>query len=58
MTWKEQYVKMIGCVDPNDLEIEAAQTIKNANLPSYLYKYRPASNFAIDNFRTDTVWLN
>jgi hypothetical protein len=58
MDWKDQYSKMLGCVDPSDLRIEEAQQLKMVNLPGMLYKFRPPTNYAIDNLEQDTVWLN
>lgn len=58
MSWKEEYLKMVGCVNPRELEIEKAQLLKIQNMPRFLYKYRPASDFAIENLRTNTVYLN
>lgn len=58
MGWKEEYIKMLGCYDPNELQIESSQLLKEINMPRFLYKYRPASDYAINNLATDTVWLN
>ena len=58
MNWKEDYIKKIGCVDEDDLQIEAAQALKIRNLPEALYKYRPATDYAINNLENDTVYLN
>ena len=56
--WKKEYIEKIGCSDVEKLQIEAAQAIKMANLPKFLYKYRPANDFSLDNLKNDTVWLN
>lgn len=56
--WKKEYIEKIGCSDVEKLQIEAAQAIKMANLPKFLYKYRPVNEFSLDNLKNDTVWLN
>jgi hypothetical protein len=58
MDWKKDYIKKIGSTNVDELQIEVAQSIKISNLPEFLYKYRPTTDFAISNFETDTVWLN
>jgi len=58
MSWQNEYVRLLGCVDPKELDIEEAMRLKNINIPAKLYKYRPASDYALENLRTDTVWLN
>ncbi|GAA0890634.1 hypothetical protein GCM10009122_03120 [Fulvivirga kasyanovii] len=56
MDWKEDYIKKIGCVNVDDLQIEAAQSIRIRNLPENLYKYRPATDYVINNLENDTVY--
>lgn len=58
MNWKDIYINKIGSANLNELRIEEAQSLKIAYLPAYLYKYRQANEFAIDNLENDTVWLN
>ncbi|MDR6942952.1 hypothetical protein [Mucilaginibacter pocheonensis] len=58
MDWLTDYTRFLNCVDPKDLRIEAAMQLKNANLPSKLYKYKYPTDYTIENLRTDTVWLN
>jgi hypothetical protein len=58
MSWKDEYIKMIGCLDPEELQIDGAQHLKEKNMPRFLYKYRPASDYAIKNLDTDTVWVD
>lgn len=58
MSWINEYVQMIGCVNPADLQIEKAQQLKIRNLPENLYRYRHATDYAISNFESDTVWLS
>lgn len=38
-------------------KIEAAHELKNANLPSKIYKFRGVNDYAIDNFKNDAVWV-
>ncbi|TRW27117.1 DUF2971 domain-containing protein [Flavobacterium zepuense] len=58
MNWKTDYVKFLDCVNPLDLRVDEAMQLKNENLPSKLYKYRPATDYALQNLESDTVWLN
>ena len=58
MNWKTEYIEKIDCVNSDDLQIEAAQRLKIKNLPMFLYKYRAASEEAIGNLESDTVWLS
>lgn len=58
MEWKADYIKMLGCVDTAELQIEKAQQLKISHLPDFLYKYYSATEFALSNLETDTVWLN
>jgi hypothetical protein len=44
--------------DEHILNIDKAQILKNQNIPSKLYKYRPINKFSINNLQKDTVWLN
>lgn len=38
-------------------KIDAAHELKSANLPSKIYKFRGINDYAIDNFKNDTVWI-
>ncbi|MCC8409324.1 DUF2971 domain-containing protein [Mucilaginibacter sp. UR6-1] len=58
MDWIKNYIKFLDCVNPQDLRVEEAMQLKNKNLPTKLYKYRSATDYAIKNLATDTVWLN
>lgn len=58
MNWKEEYIDLLGCADTNKLDIENAQKILFKNIPRFLYKYRPDSDFALENLKTNTIWLN
>lgn len=58
MKWREEFIEKIGCSNPSEIKIEEAQLLKFKNMPKFLYKYRPASDYAIKNLITDTVWLN
>lgn len=58
MNWKKEYIAKLGCVNVEELQIEAALAIKLENMPKQLYKYRSTSDNAINNLENDTVWLN
>ena len=58
MSWKDEFIEKIGCVNISDLRIEEAQALKIKNMPKFLYKYRSDTDNAINNLETDTVWLN
>lgn len=58
MNWKDDYIQFLGCVNPKDLKIESAMALKDANMPDRIYKYRPATEYAIANLENDTVWLS
>lgn len=56
--WKKEFREYLETCDENILNIEKAQNLKNKNIPSKLYKYRPVNGFSINNLENDTVWLN
>ncbi len=58
MSWINQYIEYLGYVNPDQLRIEEAQTIKMNNMPRFLYKFKGPNKCALDNLKMDTVWLN
>lgn len=58
MNWKNEFRQLLESCDENILNIEKAQILKNQNIPSKLYKYRPVNEFSLNNLEEDTVWLN
>jgi hypothetical protein len=55
--WKDEFVKLLGCVDPKSLEIDRAFLLKHGHLPKKIYKYRKCSEFALKNLEFDSIWL-
>lgn len=58
MNWKYEFRQLMESCDENILNIEKAQILKNQNIPSKLYKYRPVNEYSLNNLEEDTVWLN
>ncbi len=58
MNWKDEFRQLMESCDENILNIDKAQILKNQNIPSKLYKYRPVNKYSINNLQEDTVWLN
>ena len=56
--WKEEYVKLLGCVNVSEMDIDAAQNLKIRNIPKNLYKYRQVSENSLNNLRNNTVWVD
>jgi len=59
--WIDEYIALMS-KDPISLnDINRAMEIKDANLPSKIYRGRPCNKYTKDrekdNFRNDTVWL-
>ncbi|MBK5497429.1 DUF2971 domain-containing protein [Peribacillus sp. TH14] len=55
--WKDEYRKLMFPVNRSDVKLEEAMRIKFKNIPPSLFKYRPVSNFSIDNLSNDTIRL-
>jgi len=58
MNWKEEFIRRLSVLNFSKEEILAAYDLKMVNLPHNLYKYRPPSEYAINNLDNDTVWLS
>lgn len=58
MNWKQEFRQLMESCDENIFNIEEAQILKNQNIPSKLYKYRPVNKYSLNNLEEDTVWLN
>lgn len=56
--WIEEYVACYDVVDSSELAIERAHLIKEANLPSTVYKFRAVNEYSLKNLADDTVWLS
>lgn len=55
--WIDEFIKHLSGSVQEDIDFERAFSIKNANLPRFVYKYRRCNDYAFDNLKTDTVWL-
>ena len=55
--WIDQFLTCLAQPDVGDVRSEEAIAIKNANLPSRVFKYRKDNGYTRRNLSTDTVWL-
>ena len=55
--WIDEWLALMADVTISPSKIEAAHQLKNANLPSKIYKFRAVNKGSLNNFENDTVWL-
>jgi hypothetical protein len=55
--WIDGFIRCLAQPDVGNVRMEQAIGIKNANLPSRIFKYRSDNEYARRNLTTDTVWL-
>lgn len=60
MTWKEEYLKILSGSTNDTANIEKAMSIKMANLPPSLYRYRSfdPDGRSLDSLRSGLTWLS
>ncbi|MHB8174492.1 MAG: hypothetical protein ACYDFU_08570 [Nitrospirota bacterium] len=56
--WIKQFAALFSQPSIDGTQILQFQSLKIKNLPGKLYKYRPVSNYSLDNLKMNTVWLN
>jgi|SRR5450631_607489 len=54
--WQNEFHTLLESED--DQEVARGYTIKDANLPDVLCKYRASNEMAMQNLRDDTIWLS
>ncbi len=55
--WKKQFAEAYFNPSIDKLNIEEAFDIKQLNLPSVFYKFRPINVHTLDNIKNDTIWF-
>lgn len=55
--WMDEFVGCLDVVDNQELQIEQAFTVKNAHLPTSIFKFRAVNDDALRNLADGTVWL-
>ncbi|GEM_PF-4643649 len=57
MSWKKQFETLLGSPNASSQDIDNSFRLKERHLPRFLYRYRPASEWAIQNLANETVWF-
>lgn len=55
--WIDEFRKLMAESTVTPGSIHNAHELKDKNLPSKIYKFRKINNYAISNFKDDTVWF-
>jgi hypothetical protein len=58
MTWIESLVATLSDVTEVAVSLEKAHLVKQSHQPDRVYRFRSVSPYALENLRTDTVWLS
>ena len=55
--WKDEFIKLMFPIDPNDIEFERALNLKNNNIPKSIFRYYSINVYSLINLQNNTVWL-
>lgn len=56
--WKDKLKDYFFSPNASELNIDAAMSIKQQNIPQKLYRYRVLNDLSIANLKNDTVWCS
>jgi len=56
--WKDKSREYFFTPHAHELDIDAAMSIKQQNIPQKLFKYRMLNDFSVANLKNDTVWCS
>lgn len=57
MNWKNEFLEKAFPLKKSFMSLDEAMSLKNRNIPPFLYKYRQIDEYSIKNLEDDTVWL-
>lgn len=55
--WIKEFLEQMAGASIEIDQINAAMALKHKNLPKTIFKFRAFSDYSLENFRTDTVWV-
>ena len=55
--WIEEYVRLLFPIDSKEIDIPKAQSLKKANTPCKLYKYRSFTDYSISSLKNSSLFL-
>lgn len=56
--WRKEFIDLCFNQDPAKIDITKAYDLKERNLPSSLYKYRPFNDHSLELIENDKMWLS
>ncbi len=57
MDWKDELLKYISVSRNDDLKSKEISKLKYENIPKKLFKYRPVTDYSVENFKNGTLWF-